>query len=307
MNKTILVLSLSVFACSLFSQKTLSWKEREEQDKISVIAGKDEAEVRIYSSLPLTFQSITKVKDKHTGRPVEVKKEGPLNVYIFLFSSLPTYSDRKLKISSKGYNFIEIPLLLTAYSITGYYVWDDEIEGVKGLVNEGNRHFGAGNYHQAKIMYLDAKELLESEGREVEDAIIANLNRVASCVETKEKADKLYNEKKWLEAKIEYEKVIAINPEDKFCKDRSEACTKEHENTPRIVRGTVTDSSGKALAELNIAAEENGKPGIRTITDTSGAYQIRTINKTTELIYWRDGQRTKKITIKGDVFNFIAE
>jgi len=304
MKKTILVISFTVFSFSLLAQGSLSW--RKSDGGISIPARKDEAEVRIESSLPLTFQSITKVKDKNTN-PYEVKKEGPMNVVIFLFSSLPKYSDRKLRISSKGYRSIEIPLQLVAYRVTGFSVWDEEKEGVKGFVNEGNRLFEEGNYDQAKSKYLDARDRLEPEDRENEDAIITYLDKVASCVDAKEKADKLYNEKKWLEAIKEYRQVIAINPADKFCRERISACTKEYENTPRIIKGTVTDGSGKGLADLNIAPLEDGKPGIRTITDSSGAYQIKTVNKTTELIYWEDGKRQQQIKITGDVMNFVVK
>ena len=299
MKKTILVLSFTVFSFSLFSQETLSWENRELLDQISIDAKQDESEVRIYSSLPLTFQSITKVNDKHPGT-YKVEKEGPLNVYYFLFSSLSTYSDRKLRISSEGYQSIEIPLQLAAYRVTGFTVWD-------WPVNIGNRLFKEGKYDQAKIMYLDAKERLGPDDMEEEDAIIAYLDKVASCIEAKEKADKLYNEKKWLEAIREYMQVITINPADPFCNERISACKKEYENTPRIIKGTVTDGNGNGLAGLNIAPLEDGKPGIRTITDSSGAYQIRTVNKTTELIYWKDEWITRRPSklITGDVMNFI--
>ena len=183
-------------------------------------------------------------------------------------------------------------------------VWDEKV-----LVNEGNRLFREGNYDQAKIKYLDAWERLESENREDEDAIIDYLDKVESCIDAKEKADRLYNDEKWLEAKKEYERVIAINPADKLCKERILACTKEHENTPRIIKGIVTDGSGNGLAGLNIAPLEDGKPGLRTITDSSGAYQIQTVNKTSELIYWDDGwvKRAPSIKITGDVMNFVVK
>ena len=309
MKKTILVLSFTVFFVSLFSQETLSWENRklpEGDSTISVDAKQDEAEVRIYSPLPLTFQSITKVKDKNAD-PFKVEKEGPSTVYYFLFSSLSMYSDRKIRISSQGYRSIEIPLQLVAYKIMGFTVWDKEKEPFKVLVKEGNRLFEEGNYDQAKSKYLNARDRLEPEDWENEDAIIVYLDKVASCVDAKEKADKMYNEKKWLEAIKEYRQVIAINPADQFCRERISACTKEYENTPRIIKGTVTDGNGKGLAELNIAPLEDGKPGIRTITDSSGAYQIRTVNKTTELIYWEDGKRQQSIKLTGDVMNFVVK
>ena len=303
MKKIFLVLSFLVFSFSLFAQETLSWENKKlpGEKEVSVDARKDEAEVRIYSSLPLTFQSVTKVKDRNNTDPYKIEKEGPLNVYYFLFSSLSMYSDRKLRINSEGYKAIEIPLQLTAYTITAYSVWD-------WPVNIGNRLFKEGKYDQAKIMYLDAMERLGPDDMEEEDAIIDYLDKVASCIEAKEKADKLYNEKKWLEAIREYMQVITINPADPFCNERISACKKEYENTPRIIKGTVTDGNGNGLAGLNIAPLEDGKPGIRTITDSSGAYQIRTVNKTTELIYWKDEWITRRPSklITGDVMNFIV-
>ena len=306
MKKTILLLSLIIFACSLFAQHTLSLKNRELPDKVSIEAVKDEAEVRIYSSLPLTFLSITKAKD-NKANVRRVEKEGPLNVYYFLFSTLPTYSDRKLRISSSGYKPVEIPLQLAAYTITAYSVWDEEKEGVKGLVNDGNRLFGEGKYDQAKIKYLDAMERLSAEDNDMEDAIMSYLDKVDACVIAKESADKLYNDKKWMEAKIEYEYVTAVNPADRFCSERITACIKEYENTPRTIKGIVTDSSGNALEGVSIAPWENGKMGLRTVTDASGAYQVKTINKTTELIYWNNSAAAQtRITIKGDIMNFVA-
>ena len=306
MKKTILLFNFIVFSFSLFSQATLSWKNRELPDKVSIDAKQDEAEVRIYSSLPLTFNSITKVKDKNADS-FKVEKEGPLNVYYFLFSSLAQYSDRKLKISGNGYKAIEIPLQLAAYTITAYQVWDEEKEGVKGLVNEGNRLFRDGKYDQAKIKYLDAMERVGPEDQENEDAIIAHLDRLDVCVIAKETADKFYNDKEWIKAKTEYEKVIATNPADKFCQDRMAACIREFENTPRIITGRVTDSSGNALAGVNIVPLENGKKGIRTVTDASGVFQVKTVNKTTELVYWKDSlDPEKKIQITGDEMNFVA-
>ena len=304
MKKAILLFSFIVFTFSLFSQTTLSWKDKDAQDKVSVEAKQDEAEVRIYSSLPLTFNSITKVKEKNTAAPFKVEKEGPLNVYYFLFSSLSQYSDRKLKINSNGYKSIEIPLQLVAYAITAYHVWDEEKEGVKG----GNRLFKEGKYDQAKIMYLDAMERVGPEDQEEENTIMAHLDKLDSCVIAKETADKYYNNKEWTKAKDAYGQVIAINPTDKFCQERKAACIREFENTPRIITGKVTDGSGNALAGVNIVPLENGKKGLRTVTDASGAYQVKTVNKTTELVYWKDSlDKEKKLQITGDVMNFVAK
>jgi len=309
MKKTVLLFSFIVFSISLFSQKTLSWKNRElANDKAPSVAARDnEAEVRIFSSLPLTFNSITKAKDKKAV-PFKIEKEGPKTVYYFLFSALPKYDDRKLAIGSKEYKSIEIPLKLISYTISEYYVWDEEIEGVKGLVNEGNRLFGEGKYDQAKIKYLDAMDHVDAENQDDEDAIISLLDKADQCVIAKESADKFYNNKEWMKAKKEYEDVVTVNPADKFCKDRITTCIKEFENSPRIIRGKVTDINGKALADVNIVPLENGKKGIRTVTDSSGAFQITTVNKTTELIYWKSSlDSEKKIKITGDVMNFVAK
>ena len=307
MKKIILLLSLLTFACSLYAQQTLSCETRELPDKVSIDAKKDEAEVRIYSSLPLTFLSITKAKDDKTNVFREVK-EGPLNVYYFLFSSLSTYSDRKLRISSKGYKPVEIPLELVAYTITAYSVWDEEKEGVKGLVKDGNRLFEEGLYDHAKIKYLDALERIDAENHDDEDTIISYLDKVDACVIAKESADKLYNDKKWMEAKKEYERVTAVNPADRFCLERITTCIKEYENTPRTIKGIVTDNSGNALEGVSIAPWENGKRGLRTTTDASGAYQVKTINKTTELVYMiNSGAGETRIPITGDIMNFVAE
>lgn len=290
----------------MFSQNILSWNSRELHDKVSIDAKKDEAEVRIYSSLPLSFNSITKARDKKAVS-FKVEKEGPLNVYYFLFSSLSKYNDRKLKISSNQYKSIEIPLQLSAYTITAYHVWDEEIEGVKGLVNAGNSLFGEGKYDQAKIKYLDALERVSPEDQSDEDAIISYLDRVDICLTAKEVADKFYNNKEWMKAKIEYEKVIAENPTDRFCKDRISTSIREFENLPRIIKGIVTDDNGNPLVGINIVPLENGKKGIRAVTDSFGAFQVKTINKTIELVYWKDSlDSEKKIRITGDVMNFVA-
>ena len=312
MKKTILLLSFITFAYSMFAQKTLSLEPREVPDKVSIDAKKDEAEVRIYSSLPLTFLSITKAKDNNTN-VFKVEKEGPINVYYFLFSSLSTFNDRKLRISSKGYKSIEIPLELTAYTISAYAVRDEEKEGCKGLVNDGNRLYEEGLYDHAKIKYLDAMERLCTENNDMEDVIIAYLDKVDACVIAKERADKLYNDKKWMEAKKEYEQVTTVNPTDRFCKERIAACIKEYENTPRIIKGVVTDKNGNVLSGVTIAPWEEDdkgkkKMGLRTYSDNTGAYQVKTINKTTELIYMINsgaGQTSLKIT--GDIMNFVAE
>jgi len=299
MKKTILLLCFITFACSLFSQQTLSWNKSTKG--VSAETKKDEAEVRIYSSLPLTFLSITKVKDNKAG-VYKVEKEGPFNVTIFMFSSLHAYSDRKLRISISGYKSIEIPLQLAAYTITEISVWDKIPP-----VDEAKRLFEEGKYPQAKIKYIDALEGLDAMNQEDEVTIISQLDKVDECIIAKESADKLYNEKKWIEAKKEYEHVTAVNPADRFCLERITTCMKEYENSPRIIKGIVTDSSGKALAGVNIAPLENGKKGLRTVSDASGAYQVKTINKTTELVYWNNSASKETIlTITGDIMNFVA-
>ncbi len=315
MKKILFITVLSFCSGILFAQKTLSVRDESNQKAVAERAKEGEAIVVVRSPYDLSFESVTKEKEKDKKvTPYHVEKDGQLNVYHLLFSALPKYKDRKLLINSEGYKTLTQAIPLTSYEVKTFYVWDEKGKGagvLKDLINEGNLLFNQCKYDQARVKFLDASESFQiSPGsQEEENAIILGLDKVDQCIEAKEKAEKLFNKQEWLAAIAEYEKVLAMNPADSQSKERCKTCKERFDNSPRVITGTVTDINGNPLPGVNIVALESKdkRKNPRVATDASGAYQIKTTHKTTQLIYWKDMLDSEKtIQITGDIINITV-
>ena len=259
-----------------------------------VRCGDNETVVIVRSPLELTFEStMDKIVDVYN-----TEQESGFNKYYLKFSTLPKYRGRKLKIKSYGFDTYTHELELVAKTPVGIRVIDPN--GTVGVadwrkhVNKGDSLFSICLYEDARIRYLDALECTDLP----EDNVVAKkIEDAMNCAENRRTADNYYNNQDWLNAKANYEKVIALNGYDTHSQSRIDQCDEHVGNQPRQITGIVTDQDGKPLEGVTIKAGykkmKNGKVEIdkntkkpkieykKAIgkTDANGKYSIIVLNK----------------------------
>lgn len=315
MKKTILLLLLSSFTVISFAQKVMSVRNDSIGLAVSKEADENEGLVIIRSPYELTFKSVTKAKDKEP-KPYKIEKEGELNRYYILFSTLSQYSDRVLQVHSKGYNTVQIPIELSAFEVKSYYVWDRKgtvgVSPMDKSINEGDFLFRQCKYDQAKDKYLEALEFIElSQGtQQDQEHIAALLEKTSLCADAKESAENLFNRQEWLSARDKFFEVYELNKNDRECLLRSRTCQERYDNTPRVVTGTVTKNGSPIAGAVVMAVEYNDKgkkkkanESTRTTSDASGKYEIKVLNSTKQFECWEGFSRPKTFEISGNTVN----
>ncbi|GBU08683.1 hypothetical protein AwDysgo_20140 [Bacteroidales bacterium] len=256
-------------------------------------AGDDETVVFITSPLNLDFES---TMDKFVD-VYEKSEESPMVIYKLKFSTLPRHNGRKLKISSPNFETLSYDLNLKAKIPLFLMIIDPN--GTIGLTcfqeyrNKGNKLYLDGLYEDAKVEYQNA--LACDDGPEESD-IAQKMEDVYNCTTSKRKADELFNDKSWIDAKHEYEKTLALNANDTHCQNRIDQCNEYVGETPRQIKGKIVDNEGNPLIGVKIEAEylkvnkkgqietdKNGSPkkGYKSVgtTNPDGTYAITVLNK----------------------------
>lgn len=278
---------------SIFAQKTMIVQD-DDLGLAVVRCDDNETVVIVRSPLELAFES---TMDK-TVDVYNTEQESGFNKYYLKFSTLPKYRGRKLKIKSFGFDTYTHSLELVAKTPVGVYVFDPD--GTVGVgcyfqnLNEGNKLYADCLYEDARTKYLNALECSDLP----EDNIVAQkIEDAMNCAENRRTADNYYNDQDWLNAKTNYEKVVALNGSDAHSHSRIDLCNEHVGNQPRQITGIVTDQNGKPLEGVSIKAgyakmkkgvaeidKNTKKPKIeyqKTIgkTDINGKYEIVVLNK----------------------------
>ena len=327
MRKLVFGLFLMVsFSVSVFAQKTMIVQD-DDLGLAVVRCDDNETVVIVRSPLELTFES---TMDK-TVDVYNTEQESGFNKYHIKFSTLPKYKGRKLKIKSFGFDTYTHSLELVAKTPVGIYVFDPD--GTIGVgcyfqnLNEGNKLYADCLYADARIKYLNALECSDLP----EDNIIAKkIEDAMNCAENRRAADNYYNNQDWLNAKTNYEKVVALNGFDAHSQSRIDLCNEYVGNQPRQITGIITDQEGKPLEGVTIKAEyikekkgkveidkKTGKPKTeyKTVgkTEANGKYTITVLNKSKYLQFSKGSfideikYKTAKAEIVADIMNLAME
>jgi len=318
-----LVLSSSVV---VLSQKTMIVQD-DDLGLAVVRCDDNETVVIVRSPLELTFES---TMDK-TVDIYNTEQESGFNKYYLKFSTLPKYRGRKLKIKSFGFDTYTHSLDLVAKTPVGVYVFDPNgaigLEDWRKHTNKGDSLFFICLYEDARIKYLDALDCSDLP----EDNVVAKkIEDAMNCAESRRTADNYYNNQDWLNAKTNYEKVIALNGFDTHSQYRIDQCNEHVGNQPRQITGLVTDQKGNPLQGVTIKAEymkekkgkieidkKTGKPKTeyKTVgkTEADGRYSITVLNKSKYLQFSKGSfmdevkYKTSKTEIVASIMNIAME
>lgn len=321
--RTFLMIPLFLFlsGMSVLAQKQMQIGDYDLGTAVPRDAGDNETVVIIKSPLSLSFEStMDKAVDVY-----RTEEESGFQLYYLKFSTLPKYKGRKLKIRSDNYETLTHPLVLTAKVPVGLYIFDPD--GTIGVGcyyehrNKGNNLFSQCSYEEAKAEYFLA---LECSDIPDENDLSLKIEDADNCASFKRKAEELYSQKSWLDAKHEYEKVVGLNMSDSYCQMRIDQCNEIVGNLPRVISGIVTDQSGKPLNAVTIKAEyvkekkgkieidkKTGKPKTeyKTVgkTEANGKYSITVLNKSKYLEFSKGGfiDTEKYVTAKTEIVSDV--
>lgn len=241
---------------SVYAQKELIVESYPLPMSVARDAADDEAIVIVKSLLPLTFSSTV---DKNVQAYQTIEDSGNKFMYI-KFTTGERFAGRVLRIACAGYGSCSYPLDLQPRTMHGIYVFDpdDNPACYYQTRGDGNRAFRSGYYDDAKEKYMQALDCSDAPD---DNDISSRIERADSCEMFKASAEKFYHGKDYFSAISFYEQVSQLNPDDAYCMQKREECSKNVANQPRTIRGKVANAKGEAIAGVNIIGMERDAKG----------------------------------------------
>jgi tetratricopeptide (TPR) repeat protein len=314
-KKVLLFAGLIISAVSVSGQKTLKVTEKDMSMVVFRCAGDNETVVELQSNVPLTFES---TMDKEIAFCDTIAENG-FFFYQLKFTVDKKFKGRKLKIKSYGFETHAEPLDLQPKVPVGLLVLDPNSDVGVGCyfehLNKGNRFFDNTQYADAKAEYLLA---LECSDMPDDNNLSKKIEDAGTAVDSKHAADDYYNADNPVDALREYEKLLALNPNDAYTRERIEACKNKFNNLDIVIRGKAVGDKGEIMSNAKIETEaykfdkkgnlvydKDGLPqrekflGVATLkavgaTDSNGNFEItvKRINK--KLRFTRPNPEDKK-------------
>jgi tetratricopeptide (TPR) repeat protein len=138
------------------------------------------------------------------------------------------------------------------------------VEQFSAIISEADKYFKAGNYEQAKLKYTEAKKVMPEDS--YPDKQIAEITRIADEASAKQNeydgaianGEKFIKFRKYDLAKAEFEKALAVNPEDTYSRDKISELTILIEETNRA-KAAYAETIAGADRLYNLKYYENAR------------------------------------------------